>query len=590
MPFDGLVLASVVCELNQTIIGSRIDKIYQPKKEEIHLLMNTPKGKLRLLLCANAFMPRVHWTFMPKENPTSPPVFCMVLRKHLEGGRILAVKQIGLDRVLHIEIDTKDELGQKAKKTLICEIMGKHSNIILINEKKEILDGIRRYNHTLSRYREVLPGRIYLNPPPQNKRSVLEMEEEEFCQILLNNPLEQKTAKIIQKEFDGLSPLMAKEIIHRAGIDFKTPLELCGIHELRSIYLSLRQIMQQAKENIFNPCLVRENSKHLLDFSAFNLTFYADKEIITGQMNDLLDKYYQEKQTEEELRQKKQAITTVISREIGRLEKKFHLQKESILKAENKEEYKVAGNLITANIYKLKKGDTVALVENYYEEGSPLCEIPLKPQFTPSENAQWQYKKYNKAKFTLEKAQIQAKLSHDELIYLLGVESSLNLAENLNEVNQIRQELIKEKYLKSNEKPNKVKKVKEKPRPLRFTSSSGLTIWVGKNNQQNDYLTLKMAKEQDIWLHTKDIPGSHVIISLENKELDDLSLEQAAILAAYFSKSQNSTKVPVDYTFKKYVQKPSGAKPGLVIYTNQKTIYVNPQEELVDKLKAPLEN
>ena len=314
---------------------------------------------------------------------------------------------------------------------------------------------------------------------------------------------------------------------------------------------------------------------------------YESHKAITGLMNDLVDAYFYQKQQKERLEKEKHTLGGNLRKDISRLKKKLAIQQESIRNAEEREQYRIAGDLITANIYRLQKGDTKAMLEDFHQPNTPLVTISLDPHLTPAENAQKQYKRYNKAKHTLEAAQKQAQMTNEELQYLLGIESALMLAENVEEIKQIHQEMIGQGYAKPIIIPGKKqKKVRDIPRPLAFCSSTGFPIWVGKNNRQNDYLTMKMAQDNDIWLHTKDIPGAHVIISAANGTPDETSIHEAASLAAYFSKARNSSKVPVDYTLRKYVNKPSGAKPGYVIYTDQKTIYADPQEELEETLAS----
>ncbi len=566
MPYDGLVLAAVVQEL-QPLIDTRIDKIYQPLREEIHLLLRSAGEKVRLLLNTNSNLARVHLTWQSKANPTFPPVFCMVLRKHLEGGRIKAIRQIGLDRVLHLEIENRDELGQLSLKTLILEIMGKHSNLILVNEQGEILDGIRRYGHAVSRHREILPGQLYIAPPAQNKQNPLDLSEEEFFELLLSQEPEALVWQIIQQKLEALSPLTAREILLQCNLPINLAVESCGLYELRSLYVKLRQIMQDCQAGKFQPSYTEQ------DFAAIQLNSGQS----AASMNELLEEVYAHKQQQELLRAGKQSLQSVLHKNLTRLQKKIHLQQESLTKAEAGEQYKIAGDLITANIYQLKKGDTEVLVPNYYLPDCPQVKITLQAQLTPAENAQWQYKRYNKAKQTLKGAWEQMNLSLNEQEYLQGVESSLELAENQLEIQQIRQELEAENYLKAAPAGKGARK-KEKPTPLQFTSSNGMLIKVGKNNKQNDYLTLKLAKEQDLWFHVKNQPGSHVILFTEGQPVSEQDLLEAASLAAYYSKARSSSKTEVDYTLRKYVQKPNGAKPGYVIYTNQKTLLVQPQK------------
>ncbi|KJS17599.1 MAG: fibronectin-binding protein [Peptococcaceae bacterium BRH_c4b] len=587
MPYDGLVLAAVKNELTQLLTGGRIEKIYQPAREEIHMIIHRQQqGRLRLLLNASAGLARVHLTSGTRENPAAAPLFCMVLRKHLEGGRINSIDQQGLERILVITVDARDELGRPSSKKLVCEIMGRHSNIILLDSENTILDGIRRYTHAVSRHREVLPGRPYIAPPPQNKLNPLELDEEEFFRVLLSRPLNKNITDIIQKDFEGLSPLMAGEIVYRSGLSLNTPLELCGEYELRTVWLNLRKIMKDTGAGQFRPTLVLDPKKLPLEFAAFELTRFTGFETLPGGMNSLVDHYYCRKQEEEILEREKQSLLATVRKEMSRLGKKLALQLESIDEAGEREQFRIAGDLITANIYRINKGDREAVLEDFYQPECPAVAIALDPRLSPSENAQQYFKKYNKAKSTLAAARYQAGLSASELHYFSGVENAIIMAETTGETAQIRQELASQDYLKL-PPPPRGKKSKERdiPHPLVFVSSSGITILVGKNNRQNDHLTMKMARDDDIWLHTKDIPGSHVIIRASGQEPEETTLTEAASLAAYFSKARESGRVPVDYTLRKYVSKPGGAKPGYVIYTNQKTLFVDPRQDLAESLR-----
>lgn len=592
MPFDGMVMSAVRHELAAALIGSRIDKIYQPGREEIHLTVHRPGAREKIVFCANALLARVHLTGVTKENPSSPPVFCMVLRKHLEGARIVNVRQPGLERVLIFDLDARDELGRLTRKELICEVMGKHSNIILVDlVEGVIIDGIRRYSHAVSRHREVLPGRPYIAPPPQDKVDPSDMPEEDFFKLLLNEDLGSKVTELLQKKLQGLSPLLAREITHRSGLKLDIKLEFCGQHELRALWQNTVKISLQVRQGEFSPTLVLDSEGFPVEFGAFELTVFQKNKKVTGTMNQVCDNYYKGKELQLQLDAEKNSLNSVLKKETARLEKKLALQGKSIKEAREAEIYRVQGELITANIYLLEKGQEEAVLEDFYNPGSWLT-IKLNSHLTPSENAQHNFKKYSKAKNTLLAAREHLQKTSEELDYFKSVETSVGLASSKLETQQIKQELAEQGYLKivvkkvgAKNKP-KGKKEVEKPQPLSLISSEGFTILVGKNNRQNDYLTLKMAKDEDIWLHTKDIPGSHVIIKTEGVQVPPATLEQAALLAAYHSRARNSQNVPVDYTKKKYVNKPNGAKPGYVIYREQKTLFINPSQEEAQALLA----
>ncbi|MFZ5634388.1 MAG: Rqc2 family fibronectin-binding protein [Bacillota bacterium] len=584
MPFDGMVLAAVRKELAEILTGCRIDKIYQPAREEVHLILNRPGKRYRLLLSADPGMARVHLTNRAGENPPSPPVFCMVLRKHLEGGRITGFSQPGYDRVLTISVDTRDDLGGSSSKQVICEIMGRHSNIILYDpDSGTILDGIKRYSHAVSRHREVLPGRPYVPAPAQEKINPLSLSEEEFFGLMLQNNLNSRVSDLVQRLFDGLSPLLAREIVWRAGLEPGTALDTCGEFDLTSVYLVLKDIYSRAEKGQFEPTLVYDGGVPR-DFSAFALTHFKDSRQAAGSMNEIADSYFTHRALAGRVDSLRQSILSHIKKETARLSKKLSAQTADLESAAGAEDLKLYGELVKANIHRLKKGDTAVYLENFFAEGCPPVKIDLDPRLTPAENAQHFFRQYAKAKKILENAALHAQNTGEELDYLAGVESSAEMASTLEELEQIRSELTDQGYLK----PAGPRPVKQKepqpPRPAAYVSSDGMTVFVGKNNRQNDYLTMKMARQEDIWLHTRQTPGAHVVIRTGGREVPPSTLEEAAKLAALFSRARHSSKVPVDYTLRKFVSKPRGAKPGFVIYTGQKTIFIDPDRSLPERL------
>ncbi|MDD4238405.1 MAG: NFACT RNA binding domain-containing protein [Desulfotomaculaceae bacterium] len=591
MPFDGLVLAAVRQELEVKFSGARIEKIYQPEREELALVLHQPGLRQRLLLSAHARDARVHLTATSKENPVSAPLFCMVLRKHLEGGRILAFEQPGLERVLIIKIESRDELGRSAEKHLVCEIMGKHSNIILLNpDSGVILDGIRRYSHSVSRYREVLPGRDYLPPPAQGKLNPLALDEEKFRQICLDAPLETTLPNLLQKRLEGLSPVTCREIVHRANLPLDFLLDQSGDYDLRALWQALCTIIIPARKGEFEPCLHTGKKGDHLDFAALELS-HTGKPCKHGGMNVLLDFFFTERCQQQKFSVQKNTVFSLLNKEISRLVKKVSIYTGSMDETAGADQLRLYGELLTANLYRLEKGLPEALLENYYDSTSPLVAVPLDPQLTPLENSRVYFKKYVKAKNTRVAVELRLDLAKEELSYLEGIKTALEQADSPAELDEIRQELTEQSYLKTpvprpGTKKNK-KKERHIPKPHSFRSSDDFAIFVGKNNKQNDYLTLKMAAQDDLWLHTKDIHGAHVIIRVEGREIPARTLEEASVLAAFFSKGRGSTKVAVDYTQVKHVHKPKGARPGMVIYEHQKTIMAAPDEEKVEILRTP---
>jgi len=587
MPFDGIVLAAVKKEIENKLVSGRVERVYQPSKDEIILLVHRPGFRGRLLLSANALNARIHLTTAARENPDSPPLFCMVLRKHLEGGRIISFEQPELERVLVMKIDSRDELGQPSPKHLICEIMGKHSNIILVDPSTNVIvDGIKRFSHSVSRYREVLPGRPYLPPPPQKKLNPFLIDEEQFRFACLNLPLDTTLPELLQKCVGGMSIVTCREIVYRANLSSDTILDNCGDYELRSLWRAFFELIVPLAEGRFEPCLVSNQKGKLLDFAAVDL-MHTGLTRKHGEMNALLDLFFSEREKIGDIKKEKNIILNLLNKEIVKLKRKVDLYKKGLDETAVAEKLKLYGELLTANLYRLEKGVEEVSLENYYGNGPRFVTIPLDPHRSPAENSQSYFKKYLKAKNTRLALELQITRTCEELDYLEGVKTALEQACEMPDLVEIRQELIEQGFIKQPSiAPGFRKKNKEKLKPslLSFRSTDGFQLLVGKNNKQNDFLTLKIARGNDLWLHTKDIPGAHVIIRTEGKEVPQTTLAEAAGLAAFFSKARGSNNVPVDYTLKKYVSKPKGARPGMVIYEQQKTIMGVSNEDLVDSL------
>jgi predicted ribosome quality control (RQC) complex YloA/Tae2 family protein len=573
-------MAAVRQELSAALDSGRIEKIYQPKKEELLIHVRQPGKRYRLLLSAHAANARIHLTGTFKENPASPPLFCMVLRKHLEGGRIRSFNQPGLERVLLIKIEARDELGQPAEKHLICEIMGKHSNIILVDPATNtIIDGIRRYSHAVSRYREVLPGQPYLPPPAQGKLNPLTASEEDFRRAVLSSPLEDKLVNIIQRCFDGFSTVTSRKIIRRASLPENIVLDHCGEYELVRIWQTIRSVAETTAKGIFQPCLLLDRHGIPSDFTAFS----CPSEASGNKMNDLLDYFFSTRECRENFNQEKHSLLNLLNREIKHLAQKLADYDQDLAETAGAERFQLFGELLTANLYRLNGNLPEATLENYHGPAGATVTIPLDGRLTPAENAQAYFKRHLKAKNARNALAGLTERAGAELSYLEGVKTSLELADNRPDLAEIKQELAEQGYIATG-----LKKKKEEPvsQPLHFNSSDRFTILIGKNNRQNDRLTKKTAQEEDIWLHTKDIPGAHVIIRTEGLKVPASTIREAASLAAYFSRARQSQNVPVDYTLKKFVHKPAGARPGMVVYENQKTIFVTPDESLVKSLGA----
>ncbi len=579
MAFDGIAVRCAVHELNRLLLGGRIDKIYMPDKDEIIVCFRSLGKNRKLLLSCNPSLPRVHFISQNRENPLSPPSFCMLLRKQLSGGKLISVSQPDMERIIEFGVEAKNELGDTVVRYLIIEIMGRHSNIILTDENMRITECIRRVDASVSRARLVLPGMEYEYPPPQNKLLPENVTYEVVKRIIFDCPNEKRLDKHILENFAGFSPMLSREPVFRACGDASPVYMQISATQAERTAEELFRFLEDLKERRFSPCIVYDDAKPK-DFSAFEITMYDNRKEVES-LTESLDGFYYEREFHTKLLRKGSDMIKTVANLLERYRRKAVLQQDSIAESEKKDEYKVCGDVITANIYKIHKGDKRLIAENFYD-GSEI-DISLDAQLSPSENAQRYYSMYNKLKNTAEKAKVQLEHSLKDIEYLESIQTAIENSENLSDLSEIKLELYDEGYIR---RPKSSKKEKEKQNmPMRFVSSDGFDIFVGKNNRQNDYLTLKLAKKQDIWFHTKTIPGSHTVISAGNGEVPESTLREAAMLAAYHSKARNSQNVPVDYTVIKNVKKPSGAKPGMVIYVDYNTVYVTPDEEKIQIMK-----
>ena len=574
MAFDTLCVKKIVCELSERLEGGRIDKIYQPEKDELLFSVRTKTENLRLVISASANNPRIHFTDAAKENPLTAPLFCMLLRKHLSGGRIVKIHQPEYERIAEIDIEARNELGDLTVKRLIAEITGRNSNIILCDEDYRIIDSAKRIDFSQSAVRQILPNGHYLFPPKQDKIPIL---SDEIKSVNIDFSKDgQKPENSVMDSVSGISPLTAREIVY--GV-LKSN-SLCNSEISAAKKQEITDAVRNFNENItFAPCIILDTEGKPIEFSSISVSQYGDnyKTVFFSSMSEVIDKFYSERDRRERIRQKSAALTKLLKNNIERCAKKLALQQKTLKDAENKEKYKVYGDLVTANIYRISKGDTNITAENYYESGSPKLDIPLSETLTPSENAQRYYKLYSKLKNAEVEVKKQIKATLSDLEYF---ESTLALTENLTQeadINAVKAELSELGYIKKQKGGKRQKTAQAKP--LHFTSSDGFDIYVGKNNTQNDYLTLRFANSSDLWFHTKQIHGSHTIIKLGiDKDVPERTILEAAQLAAYYSKARESSQVPVDYTKIKNVKKPNGAKPGMVIYDSYNTLYVTPKE------------
>lgn len=584
MAFDGITISALISEIKDKITGGRIDKIYQPEGDEIILGIRSFGKAYKLLLTANPSNPKFHFTKENRDNPLNPPLFCMVMRKHLQSGKIIAVDQPNFDRIVNIYVESMNEMGDYSVKKLILEIMGRHSNIILTDENNIILDCIKHITHDKSSVREVLPGREYIMPPAQDKINTMDLNRDNF-NTAFNSSLTKKCQSMIYQSYTGISPVISSEICIRASIDPSDYCELLNNSQIDSLYNAFSKTVADIKAEKFNPQLIINDADKIIDFSPLNMTQFSGFTFrYYDSMSELIEDFYRTRDFSYRMNQKTQDLKKLISQNIERCVRKKEIQQKTLKDIENREELRLYGELITANIYSIKEGMTKAELINFYSENSETITIPLDSDKTPAENAQKYFKAYNKAKRTYEALQEQIKSNNEELLYLEGVLTSVSNCTDEQDIKEIRRELRDNGYIKKSKGDNK-KAQNKRAKPLRFISSDGYDIFVGKNNYQNDELTLKIARPRDMWFHTKNIPGSHVIVIYKGEDFPDTTLTEAAQLAAYYSKAQGSSMVPVDYTEKRNVKKPNGAKPGMVIYETNKTAYVNADEEIINKLK-----
>lgn len=586
MALDGLVVHSLSHELHTKLVGGKVDKVHQPENDELVLYIRNNKESFKLVLSSSASNPRVYIANdYKKENPIKAPMFCMLFRKYIQGGIITEISQINFERIIKISVESFDELKEKTTKDIYIEIMGRHSNIILVQNSK-IIDSIKRIPPSVSRVRQLLPNMTYELPPAQDKINPIKGTSiKSFINILreFDGPI----YKGIYSKFLGISPSVAKEICHRANLNPNDNGNDKTRDELSVLYRIFSDLFTNIKKDEYNPCIViDENVDKVIDFSCINLSYLdGNKFIKNDSISQIIEDYYKTKDFKERVHQRTADLRKSISIKLERL---YHKQKKiekELRDADNADEFKVKGELLTSYIYMIQKGMESVEVANFYDPNYSNIRIALNKNLTPSENAQKYFKKYNKLKTAKIELTSQIAICNEEIEYLENIMLGIENCENLEELDDIKDELIKLGYAKAPFRYKAKKDIDPTTKPNQFTSSDGFTILVGKNNKQNDYLTLRIADPEDLWMHTKNIPGSHVIIKCAGKEVPDNTLLEAATLAAYFSKARLSSQVPVDYTMKKHVKKPSGSKPGMVIYETNSTIYVTPTEELVVKLK-----
>ncbi len=597
MPFDAGVMAAVVKQLEMQAVGARIDKIYQPDRDEIMLGLRVQNGNKRLLLSACAGNSRAGFCNAERENPATPPMFCMLLRKHLSGGHILSVKQIGFDRALEMKIGATDDMGFATERYLICEIMGTYSNVIFLDENRRILSVIHPVSLSASNKRQVLCGFEYEDPPKQEgKINALDVTEEIFaerCKNALDFGNAPAADKFLIANFAGLSPLIAREITYRASGNTSTPL---GNVDIQRLWFNFSKIYTDVKNGVFSPCLIKNTDGKVMDFSFCEIRQYATLAVTKpyDDISELLDVFYSERDKNEHIKRRGQDVLRLLANAESRIKKKTALQRESLAECENRGTWKKYADLITANMYALKKGMKSAELIDYEDENMPTVSVPLDERLTPSQNAQKYYKKYAKAKSALVMLNEQIEESARELSYIDTVFESLAKAENENDFAQIRTELSMTGYGRKLENMrksgNKSKKdyrqnMKKDYKPMRFMTSGGYEVLCGKNNLQNDYVTTVLASKDDYWFHVKNAPGSHVVMRCGKDEPDAKDFTECAKIAVLYSSQKETPNAAVDYTRVRHVKKPSGSKPGFVVYDTNFTAFATADKDLADTLR-----
>lgn len=570
MAFDGITIANIVTELNQTITGGKINKIAQPENDELIITIKNQRKQYRLFLSASASLPLIYLTETNKPSPLTAPNFCMLLRKHIGSGKIIAIEQPGMERIIRFTIEHLNELGDLCTKYLIVEIMGKHSNIIFCNEEDQIIDSIKHVSAHMSSVREVLPGRPYFIPETQSKLNPLVLTEEIFQEKIFPRPV--NVAKAIYTSITGISPLMAEEVCYRAGIDGGIPTD--GLEDVERVHLAhtFLRMADDIRDGHFEPNIIYKG-KEPVEFACFPLSQYQDYRAVSyPSIFPVLETYYAEKNIVTKMRQKTVDLRKIVQNALERNVKKYQLQQKQLKDTEKKEKYRVWGELLNTYGYEVEPGAKSMEALNYYT--NEMIQIPLDETMTPQENAKKYFDKYSKLKRTKEALDTLLQETGDEIKHLESIAASLDIASSEEDLVQIKEEMMEYGYVKR--KNTGGKKVKVTSRPYHYISSDGYDIYVGKNNFQNDELSFKFASGNDWWFHAKGQPGSHVIVKSKNEELPDRTFEEAGKLAAYYSKGRQAPKVEIDYTQKKNLRKPTGGKPGFVVYYTNYSLLIEP--------------
>lgn len=578
MAFDGITIAALAQELNDTLAGGRIAKIAQPENDELLLTIKTPGGQKKLCISASASLPLIYLTDDNKPSPMTAPGFCMLLRKHIGNGRILSVRQPSLERVLFFDIEHLDEMGDLCKKILIAEIMGKHSNIIFCDDKSRIIDSIKHVSAQMSSVREVLPGREYFIPETTKKEDPLHVDRELFIQTLSSSSF--PLSKALYTGFTGISPVVAEEICYLSGLESRMTARDMTEELFLHLYKQFSYYMEQISSLEFSPAIYYDKNEPK-EFSALPLTHFSNyrKESFDS-ISRVIRTFYSSRETLTRIRQKSADLRHVVQTALERNRKKYELQAKQLKDTENREQYKVYGELLHTYGYSLEPGAKSLTALNYYTNEE--ITIPLDEHLTPSENAQRFFSRYNKQKRTFEALTERIKETLDDIHYLESISTSLDIASAEEDLTQIKEELTEAGYIRRRYSKQKVRITSK---PFHYISSDGFHMYVGKNNLQNEELTFHFASGNDWWFHAKKVPGSHVIVKSNGEELPDRTFEEAGRLAAYYSKSRGAEKAEIDYIEKKYVKKPAGGRPGFVIYHTNYSLIIDSDISGIEEVK-----
>jgi predicted ribosome quality control (RQC) complex YloA/Tae2 family protein len=578
MALDGIFIHSIIDELKKHLLNGRVEKVNQPEKDEIILSIKNQRKNYKLLISASPVYPKIHLSTLTKKNPMQPPLFCMVLRKHISTGKLVNIRQLDTDRVIFLDFESTDELGFNSIYTLVIEIMGRHSNITLVRHRDSlIMDSIKHITPEINTVRFLYPGIKYVFPPDSPKLNPFDYTIETFKNFIRENNVKYEK-NFFSQTFTGVSSQFSNEIFYELINEKKELSETNLIY----IYDLTQKIFNNIKDENYYFSSYSLNGS-MKDFYCEKLNYLKEySEETYSSPSELLEQFYFSKDKHDRLNNKSSDLQKLINVNLERCYKKIDILENNLKECDGKDKFKVKGELLTANIYSLKKGDSNARLQNYYTENMDYIDIKLDVNKTPSQNIQRYFKKYNKLKKTEEAATIQLDITKKDVEYLQSVLTNIKNSDDYESIEEIKRELMETGYIRFKKTSNN-KKIKAL-KPLKFISSDGIEIYVGKNNFQNDYLTLKFADKRDIWMHTKNIPGSHVIIK-NFGNLTDKTLEEAAKLAAFYSKSKDSTKVAVDYTEVKNVHKPNGSKPGMVIYYTNKTVYVDGEKPIVEQIQ-----